>query len=70
MPYGSMWDLERQEEEAYERGKHERRKGFDKDMNPYVRTDLTHEPDLYENWIAGWNVMDSRIRHGYTEEYD
>lgn len=58
------------ETRAFRRGMHERRKGVSKDKNPYVRSKIKKEPDLYEKWIAGWNVADSRIKNGDTEEYD
>jgi len=60
----------RKEDKAFQRGKHERRKGFDKDMNPFVRTDLDHEPNLYEKWLSGWKVMDAQIEAGNMEEYN
>lgn len=63
-------DKHNREKEAYRRGKHERRKGKDLNANPYVRSDLDHEPDLYENWAAGWKVMKSQIEAGNIEEYD
>jgi hypothetical protein len=63
-------DKHNREKEAYRRGKHERRKGKDLKANPYVRSDLDHEPDLYENWVAGWKVMQSQIEAGNIEEYD
>jgi hypothetical protein len=63
-------DKHNREKEAYRRGKHDRRKGKDFQSNPFVRSDLDHEPDLYENWVAGWKVMQSQIESGNIEEYD
>lgn len=58
------------ENDAHRRGKHERKKGFDKGMNPYVHTNLDHEPNLYENWLRGWKEMDKKIEKGVAEEYN
>lgn len=58
------------ETKAFRRGKHDRKKGKGKDMNPYVRNNIEHEPDLHEKWVAGWNVADTRIKNGDIEEYD
>lgn len=58
------------ETRAFRRGKHDRKKRISKDKNPYVRSNIEEEPDLYEKWIAGWNLADTAIKHGNMEEYD
>lgn len=58
------------ETEAFRRGKHDRRNGYDKEDNPYVRSCLKHEPNLHEKWLAGWNVMNAKIENGSIEEYE
>lgn len=63
-------DKSNKESDAFIRGKHDRRKGKDLDQNPFVRSNLDSEPDLYEKWIAGWKLMQSQIEAGNIEEYD
>jgi len=58
------------ETNAFRRGKHDRRKGLPKDQNPYVRSDIEDEPDLYEKWISGWSVMNTMIECESAEEYE
>jgi len=58
------------EVDAFIRGKHDRRKGKDLAKNPFVRSDLDNEPDLYEKWVSGWKLMQAQIEAGNIEEYD
>lgn len=70
MPLRSRKPNKKQEKDAYKRGKHDRRKGKGLHHNPFVRSQLDHEPNLYDSWESGWHVMDAQISAGNIEEYD